>query len=161
MRVVLKHLHIVEIVLHRGMSHCGLYKHYTTSSSVSPSFILPLSIFFSAFIWPSVSPLRLSNPLFPFTVFKKEGKGFKAQPFSKNACFLRFRYSLNGLIVYGENIYKEYNRKEKTLLILSLFETEKQSWREKKYPKKCQWKGCRHPRTKLCCLAVTAQCFSI
>lgn len=39
----------------------------------------------------------------------------------------------SGLIVYGENIYKEYNNKKKqkkTILILLLFETEKQSWGE-------------------------------
>lgn len=37
----------------------------------------------------------------------------------------------SGLIVYGENIYKEYNEwTKKTILILLLFETEKQSWGE-------------------------------
>lgn len=41
----------------------------------------------------------------------------------------------SGLIVYGENIYKEY--KGKKLLILLLFETENKA-EEKKYPKKCQ-----------------------
>ena len=33
----------------------------------------------------------------------------------------------SGLIVYGENIYKEYN-KWKRIIILLLFETKKQSW---------------------------------
>lgn len=44
----------------------------------------------------------------------------------------------SGLIVYGENIYKEYNRKKK-LLILLLFETENKA--EEKISQKVPVKG--------------------
>lgn len=56
----------------------------------------------------------------------------------------------SGLIIYGENIYKDYNRKN--IDFVAVWNSKKQqSWggkrqnKQKKSPKKCQWKGCRHP----------------
>lgn len=80
----------------------------------------PFSILFSPLLSVSVwfyRPSLLSDSLLCLLSQSKKGRqGFKAQPFLKNkktnACFLRFQCSRNGFIVYGENIYKEYNRKK-------------------------------------------------
>lgn len=72
---------LLEIVLRRGMSHCGLYRFLLWPCCVD----LSLLLFFS---FPSICPLRL-YPLFPFSV-SKEGKDFKAQPFLKMHVFSGF-----------------------------------------------------------------------
>ena len=90
---------------------------FTNTPLTFRSFISPFSLssisYSLHFLFWFHRPSLLSGSILCFlSQSKKEGKDFKAQPFSKNACFLRFQYSLNGLIVYGENIYKEYNRKK-------------------------------------------------
>lgn len=119
------------------MFHCGLYSNLFFQFFY-PSPILSISVWF-------YRPSLLSESILCFlSQPEKEGKDFKAQPFSKNACFLRFQYSLNGLIVYGENIYKEYNKKNINFVAAWIWKTKL----KRKYPKKCQWKGCRHPRNE-------------
>lgn len=105
----------------------------------APSSLVFLLLFFFVFI----SLLRL----FSFTV-GKEVKDFKAQPFLKMH------------VVSG---FSRLREKKNVTFSFCCCCCSKQSWevKKKKYPKKCQWKGCRHPCTKICCLAVTAQCFSI
>lgn len=55
---------------------------------------------------------------------------YKAQVFSKNACFLRCQYGRNGLIVYCENIYKDYGGKKVDFFLL--LESEEHTRRENK-----------------------------